>query len=816
MTISAERDAAPHTTSTADAYRSNDGLSRILVELSSDGIFIVNERGEVLDCNAAACRIYGYRRDELIGLAIAELVPPEVAVTLPDATFPDTDGRPAESRGRRKDGTRFPLEIATRSYEADGERRLVAYVRDITSQKRDAALLNAKTSVMEAISRGAPLGQVLDQLVCAMEEQIPGMIGSILLRRNDRLWTTSAPNLPENYSRAIDGLRIGPMAGSCGTAAFLNELVVVSDIANDPRWESHGRLALEHGLRACWSQPITDSNGEVLGTFATYYDEVRSPAQDEVKLVEQMANLAGIAIARTRAATALKESERRFRALVESIQEVIVILDRNGITRYASPAIEAITGYTIEERVGRHSFELIHPDDLDSVRANFDELLAEPGGRLRREIRIQHKNGSWRKIDLLAQNLLHDPYVRGIVVTYQDITAQRRLEEQLRESQKLEAVGRLAGGVAHDFNNILNIIGGIAHLTLDSLAEESPLREEMQEIIAAVDQGAGLTQQLLAFSRRQVLQPRILDLRQEIVEMARMLRRVIGEDIELVTKIESTGHVKADPGQMSQVLMNLAVNSRDAMPNGGVLTIATRDVDLDDVTVPRHPDSIQPGSYIEITVHDTGCGMDEHTLAHLFEPFFTTKGPGKGNGLGLSTVYGIVRQSGGSIHVESTPSAGTTFRILLPRVAPAPRPAPPAAPQPSNANGETVLLVEDAPVIRTVTRRILENNGYRVIEAADGETALRIADEHQGGIDLVLTDIIMPGMSGTVLAHRLLDRYPGLPIVYMSGYTSDQVITDDLRHDRTYFLQKPFAPDRLVRIVKEVMEGSRTRGDEAG
>jgi PAS domain S-box-containing protein len=806
MTTFPQSYATQRPASAETALRASEERYRTLVELSTDGIFLESERGEILDCNEAACLIYGYTRDELIGLTIADLVPGEFAATLPEIITEDTDGIPVERIGRRKDGSLISIEIATRLYEIAGERRLIAYVRDITHQKRAELLLTAKTRVMEAIGRGEPLNEVLTQLVLAMEEQLHHVRISILLLREGRLWSGAAPSLPPLFVQAMEGLEIGPGIGACGTAAFLGTAVVSRDLATDPNWENDRELPLAFGLRACWSLPILGNNDEVLGTFALYFDEPRAPTPDEIQLVERSVSLAEIAIARTRAATALKESERRFRALVESIQEVIVILDPDGMTRYVSPSLELITGYTMDERKGKSAFELIHPDDYDFVRARYQELLSIPGSRTRMEMRIQHKDGSWRRIDLLAQNLLHDPYVRGVVITYQDITERRRLEEQLRESQKLEAVGRLAGGVAHDFNNLLNIIGGIVHLTFLTLPEESPLREDLQEIIAAVEQGASLTQQLLAFSRRQVLQPRILELEHEILEIARMLRRVIGEDIELVTRLDSHGHIKADPGQMSQVLMNLAVNSRDAMPNGGTFTIETRDIELDD-EARCYPDPLQPGPFVEIAVRDTGAGMDEHTLPHIFEPFFTTKGPGKGTGLGLSTVYGIVKQSGGHICADSTPGVGTTFRILLPRVTPGQRPTTtPGTPVP-NANGEIILLVEDAPAIRMVTRRILESNGYQVIEAPDAESALRLADEHQGHFDLVLTDIIMPGLSGTALAERLLERYPTLRILYMSGYTDGLAINDDLRQDHNHFLQKPFAPELLVRVVREVIEG---------
>jgi PAS domain S-box-containing protein len=583
--------------------------------------------------------------------------------------------------------------------------------------------------------------------------------------------------------------------------------VVVSDIATDPRWEGYREHPLTYGLRACWSQPILGSQGEVLGTFAAYYEDVRTPSPDEIEIVEGAASLAGIAIERTRAAAALQESELRFRTLVEGIEEVFVIIDADGNIRYTSPASQRVTGFTSNERIGKLALDIIHPDDLALVHAKYLELVATPGAVIQLEAHIQHKDGSRRRISLLGKNLLHDPHLRGLVITYQDITEQRQLEEQLREAQRLEAVGRLAGGVAHDFNNLLNVIGGIVHLILLTRPEEGALQEDLQEILAAVRQATSLTQQLLAFSRRQMLQPQVLDIDRELDETSRMLRRVIGTDIALTTSLHSQGHTRADPGQINQVLMNLAVNARDAMPQGGTLTIETRATEITAAEVRCLPYPLPAGPYIEISMRDTGHGMDEKTLAHIFEPFFTTKGPGKGTGLGLPTVYGIVKQSDGFLRAESTPGQGSTFQIYLPHVPAQAKPDPTTRTTPPAAQGETILVVEDEPAMRMVTRRILEGSGYHVIEAPGGEEALRIVAEHTGKIDLVLTDIIMPGLSGAALAEHLLRQHPTLRILYMSGYTDDQVIRHGLRQEKTHFLQKPFEAEQLTRRVREVLGG---------
>ena len=511
------------------------------------------------------------------------------------------------------------------------------------------------------------------------------------------------------------------------------------------------------------------------------------------------------------AESALRSSERRFRALVEESWDAVALFGADGTILYGSPATTRLLGYELPEFVGRNAMELIHPDDRAAVLVKLQEATAQPRSRVHVAARVQHKNGNWRYLEGVFTNLLDDPSVGAIVNNYRDVTDRRNLEEQVILSQKMEAIGRLAGGVAHDFNNILTAIGGYTDLLLADLAPEDPRRRDVEEIHLAADRAAGLTQQLLAFSRRQVLQPKVVDLNALVTDIEKMLRRLIGEDILFATVLHPRlGNVRADPGQIEQVIVNLAVNARDAMPDGGRLTIETRNVELDESYATEHP-TVKPGRYVLLAVTDTGVGMDEETKARIFEPFFTTKVRGKGTGLGLATVYGIVRQTGGHIWAYSEPGKGTAMRVYLPQVdAPADPVRRSTVDPPESLRGsETILLVEDEAPVRAVTRQLLERNGYTVLEAPDGPAALALLDGGTRGaaVDLLLTDVIMPGMSGRELADQLVARQPRLRVLFMSGYTDDAVVRHGMLEPGLAYLEKPFRPPALLRKVREVLDG---------
>ena len=388
-----------------------------------------------------------------------------------------------------------------------------------------------------------------------------------------------------------------------------------------------------------------------------------------------------------------------------------------------------------------------------------------------------------------------------------NVAEREQLEEQLRQAQKMEAVGRLAGGIAHDFNNLLTVINGYSDLLLRQLSPEDPTRLKIEEIKRAGERAAALTHQLLAFSRKQVLQPKVLDLNAVVADVAKMLQRLIGEDIELVLSLNAAlGQVEADPGQIEQVLMNLVVNARDAMPNGGRVVVETVNVEMREEYAAKHS-VIRPGHFVMLAVSDTGTGIDAETQAHIFEPFFTTKGPGKGTGLGLSTVYGIVKQSGGSVWVYSEVGVGTTFKVYLPQVQKGAemqeRSAPLAEPPGGN---ETVLLAEDEEAVRILTRDILLDSGYQVLEAPNGAAALEVAGRHEGTIHLLLTDMVMPEMSGRELADTLMRLRPDMKVLYMSGYTNEAMIHHGFLIAGGVFLQKPFTSGVLARKVREALE----------
>jgi signal transduction histidine kinase/CheY-like chemotaxis protein len=396
---------------------------------------------------------------------------------------------------------------------------------------------------------------------------------------------------------------------------------------------------------------------------------------------------------------------------------------------------------------------------------------------------------------------------RARVAFARDVTEKKRLDQQLRQAQKMEAVGRLAGGIAHDFNNLLGVIIGYSEILQDGLSQNEPLSRKAAAIKGAGLRAASLTRQLLAFSRKQVLDLSVLNLNAVVTDTLKMLQRLISEDIETsVVLAPELGSIKADQGQIEQVIMNLALNARDAMPGGGKLKIETANVELDQVYTRNHPGS-KVGSYVSLAIDDTGTGMDAGTLTHIFEPFFTTKEMGKGTGLGLATVYGVVKQSDGYIAVDSAPGRGTTFKIYLPRVHEAP-PIPNAVKsnQKTARGSETVLVVEDAQPLRELASELLKNNGYAVLEAANGADAIQLVERYQGLIDLLLTDVVMPGMGGRQLAEKLIPRLPKMKVLYMSGYTDDAIVHHGILEPGIALIQKPFTAETLTRKVREVLQ----------
>jgi PAS domain S-box-containing protein len=515
---------------------------------------------------------------------------------------------------------------------------------------------------------------------------------------------------------------------------------------------------------------------------------------------------------RKQAEDLLRASEERLRLLVEGVQDyAIIMLDPTGKVATWNQAAQRLTGYQAKEIIGQHFACLSTADDVASGLPERILQQAVAQGRYEEEGWRARNDGSrfWGNVVITAL-LDAAGTLRGFASVSRDLTQHRRaqeLENHLRQAQKLEVVGQLAAGVAHDFNNLLTIISGNSADLLGMLPSNDPKREAVKAISEAGERAAGLTRQLLSFSRQAVLETKVLDPNEVVKETEKLLRRIIEEDILLTAVLDpNISRIKVDPVQMAQVLMNLAVNARDAMPQGGKLSIETSDIQLDEAYAAQHSDC-QPGRYVKVAVSDNGCGMTPEVVAHIFEPFFTTKGPGKGTGLGLATVYGIVRQSGGSIDLDTEPGHGTTFKIYLPAVD---EPLDPLAHDQSAAKvtggAETVLVVEDEDDVRAIAVVALQTQGYTVLHAESGEQALRIIEKHQGRIDLLVTDVVMPGMSGRELAEALCLQYPSLKVLYLSGYTDDSVIRHGILQADVALLQKPYTPLSLARKVREVLD----------
>jgi two-component system, cell cycle sensor histidine kinase and response regulator CckA len=603
--------------------------------------------------------------------------------------------------------------------------------------------------------------------------------------------------------------RRDPPAGCVFThrALFFGQHAVCDDIAHDQRTESWREAALARGYLAMCALPLKTGD-RVIGTFNIYAGEIGFFNDEEVQLLVSLAADLSFALEVQALEHERRAAEERFRQLAENIQQVFWMTD--AATRellYVSPAYETIWGRPVEDLYSSaHAWwDAIHPDDrprvLDAARTR------QESGQFDEVYRITRPDGSirWIRDRAFPIRRAADGQVHRIAGTATDVTEQVHLQEQFLQAQKMESVGRLAGGIAHDFNNLLTVINGTADLVMRNLDYLDPRRHDLEAIRQAGDRAATLTGQLLALSRRQILQPEIVNLSEVVGDMRGMLRRLIGEDIQLVFNLSAQlRRVRVDPGQIEQVILNLAVNAQDAMPNGGTLLIETREVTVDPLHAAAYPGA-PPGPHVMLAVSDTGVGMDDATRQRMFEPFFTTKALGKGTGLGLSTVYGIVEQSNGTIWVYSEPGQGTTFKIYFPCHDQLPSP-PPVHTHTSTVGSETILLVEDERAVRNLTKRILQAAGYTVLEAGNGSDALALIESHRGTIDLLLTDVVMPGMNGRELAARIASLRPGIKVLYTSGYTDDAILRHGVLDDTSRFISKPYTPLDLTRRVRSLLD----------
>ena len=683
----------------------------------------------------------------------------------------------------------------------------------IVEASRAISRYAAHQRVLEAMAMRLPLSQVLTRLALSIEDAAPGCLCAIMLLDESGLHisTGAAPNLPAAFTSAIDGAEIGEATGSCGTAIFRRERVIVSDISVDALWARYRDLALAHALHACWSTPIIDGDGLALGSFAVYYRTVREPQAAELKLVDDAVSLACVAIGQQRAESSMRVSEAHYRAVVETAPSPIVGLDENETVTEWNQAAEGMFGRMRHSVLARHFSQTCLEAD---ARVTFERCFSQSHAQRLQgscETEVVRPDGTRRWLMWsMSPVMANDNGVDGLLAIAQDITgrmeaeaAMRRSEQNLRHSQKMEAVGRLAGGIAHDFNNLLTVIHGNTSLALQDSARGSAQYGALEEIRDASARATSLTRQLLAFSRRESVELQLLDLNVIVEDLRRMLGRLIGEHIHLETELSSSSLVvKADRTNLEQLLINLVVNSRDAMHDGGVLSIATSRVTLDDESAAAL--ELTSGAYVRMTVSDTGFGMDEETRARAFEPFFTTKPSGEGTGLGLATVYAIATRHEGAVVIDSQPGIGTMVTLWLPSVAGIAATTTVSGEHPVQKGTGTVLLVEDEEAVRNLARRVLVAHGYRVLEASNGEDALQLWKKLGQTVDVLVTDVVMPKMGGQALVDLLRSDRPELAVVFCSGYSDNMLLP--IREDdvHTAFLAKPFTLTALVERVSRL------------
>jgi PAS domain S-box-containing protein len=766
-----------------------------LVAAAPFAVVGLDRQGKVTVWSSAAERMFGWSAEDVVSHELPT-IPPSRTDEFARLVAGQAEGvNGFETARRRRDGTE--LEVSVTSWPMyDSEGRLSGAMevhQDITDRKRAGRLQQATYRISESALSAFDLNQLYSAIHGIVAGLMPARNLYIALYDPDTdvlsfpYWLDERDPRPEPR-RARKGLteyviRTGRTLRD--HRSLINSLKEMGEV------ESFGSNATD------WLGVPLKARGRTIGVLAvqSYEPEVCYTERDQA-ILEFVSSQVGMAIERKRAEDAVRASEKELRALFAAMRDVILVIDRDGRYLRVAPTSPDLLPVEASELIGRRIPDVIAADQSDRFMSVIKTTLATgKPTTIEYRLPIQGREIWFSAVvsPLDADTVLW--VARSVNEQKQAEDALRRSEEQLRQALKMEAVGRLAGGVAHDFNNLLTSILGHTDLAIKRVPSSDPLHDDLLEIMAAGSRAASLTQQLLAFSRKQVLEPKIVDLNTTVSGIARMLRRTIGEDIEVITRLDpELGSVRADPVQMEQVILNLSVNARDAMPLGGQLLIETGNIEL--------PTS----QMVRVMVTDTGVGMSEDVRAHLFEPFFTTKEVGKGTGLGLATAYGIVQQSGGTISVTSAPGRGTTFLVDLPRVrGEAVTDERPATKLPGSGT-ETVLLVEDEDAVRNLTRRVLELHGYRVLSAPSGEAALEVSRLHTGPLHLLLTDVVMPGISGPKLAEILLGERADLRLIFMSGYAATTLEQKILLDPSSAFLQKPFTTEFLMRRVREVLD----------
>jgi PAS domain S-box-containing protein len=755
------------------ALRENEERFRSLVENATVGIYRTTPDGRIVMANPALVKMLGY--DSFEALAARDLEQTGFEPNCARVEFKtrlDRDGivRGLESAWRRNDGTTLFVRESARAIR-DGGGQVLFYdgiIEDITERKRaEERIKESEEKFRKAFMTGADA------------YYIATLDGGKLIEVNDRFEDVFGFSREEAIGKT--SLELGLYADPADRSKMVSEIKAQGYARN---LELRGKRKSREPITILLSANILAGGGEpiILGVVRDISEQKRA-----------------------------QESLVRLRHAVDASGEVVFMTDRDGVITSINPEFTRLYGYSADEVVGKTTPRILKSGDKSPEEyARFWSTILDKK-IARGDIVNKTRDGRLVTVESSVNPILDERgEIAGFLAIQRDISARKQLEEQFRQAQKMEAIGRLAGGVAHDFNNLLTIINGYGQLLLERFAEEEPVRAHLGEILKAGDRATALTRQLLAFSRRQVLEPKVLDLGSIVEGMQTMLRRLIGEDVELRASVRKPlGLVKADPTQVEQLILNLVVNARDAMPHGGKLTIETASAELDQTYAQSHSD-VTPGHYVMLAVSDTGVGMDDETMAHIFEPFFTTKARGKGTGLGLSTVYGIVKQTRGHISVYSEPGRGTTFKVFLPQVAKFSEAAPTTVDSSRPLGGsETILLVEDEKALRGLAVSVLKEYGYHVLESETPQEAVEIGEDRQTRIDLLLTDVVMPGMSGRNIAEHLAFLRPEMKVLYMSGYTDDAIIHHGVLQAGVAFMQKPFTPEVLARKVREVLDMSQ-------